>query len=105
VDDNDDRNGGARSTHTGAARRDIADAGGGTAHGGALGVRGTGGDRSVTILFEVADTRRGPTRRAGGDEHVGRAVVADAVAAVVDVADSGRGPAHGGALGVGGAVD
>src|SRR5205807_2626517 len=76
----------------------VADAGRGAADGRALRVGGTAGARPVAVLFEVADPRCEATRSAGSDEGVRRTVVADAVAAVVDVTDAGRGPAEGRAL-------
>src|SRR5205823_5064417 len=83
-----------------AALVDVADVGRGAADGRALRVCGTGCARPVAVLFEVADARRGSTRGAGGDEGVGRTVVADAVTALVYVTDARRGPADGRALGV-----
>src|SRR5439155_1196802 len=83
-----------------AALRHVADSGRRPAHRRALGIRGTGRARPVTVLLEVAGARRGTARGAGGDEGVGGTVVGDAVAALVDVADVGPGAADGRALGV-----
>src|SRR5207245_3063077 len=83
-----------------AALGDVAGVGGWPADGGALRIRGTARGRAVTVLFEVAGARHGPTRGAGGDEGVGGTVVGDAVAALVDVADVGGWPADGRALGI-----
>src|SRR5207253_3017231 len=95
-----ERVGRAVVAHPVAALRHVADVGCRAADGRALGVGGTARARAVTVLFEVADARRGPTRGAGGDEGVGGTVVGDAIAALVDVADVGRGAADGRALGV-----
>src|SRR5207247_1520296 len=57
------------------------------------------------VLLEVADAGREPARGAGDGNVVGGAIVGDAIADLVDVADTGGGPADGGVLGVGGAVD
>src|SRR5207249_10110781 len=79
---------------------DVADVGRRAADRRALRIRGAGRARPVAVLLEVAAARRGPTRGAGGDEGIGRAVVADAVAALLDVAYVGRGPADRRALGI-----
>src|SRR5207249_3931327 len=83
-----------------AALADVADVGRRAADRRALRIRGAGRARPVAVLLEVAGARRGPTRGAGGDEGIGRAVVADAVAALVDVAHVGRGAADRRALGI-----
>src|SRR5207244_1030329 len=74
-----------------AALVDVADVGRGAADGRALGIRGTGRARPVTVLLEVAGARRGTARGAGGDEGVGGTGVRDAVAARADGAGVGRG--------------
>src|SRR5439155_465277 len=84
---------------------DVAAARGGPADGGALGVRGAVDARTVAVLLEVAHAGR---ETAGGARHgdvVGGALVGDAVADLVDVADARGGPADVGALVVGRAVD
>src|SRR5439155_873174 len=80
--------------HPVAALRHVADVGCRAADRRALGVRGTGRTRAVAVLLEVADAGCGTARGAGRFEPVRRTVVADAVAALVDVADVGRRPAH-----------
>src|SRR5207253_2651855 len=57
-----------------------------SAHGRALGVGGAVDVGPVAVLLEVADAGREAARRAGSGDRVGRAVVRDAVAAVIDVA-------------------
>src|SRR5439155_1582659 len=84
---------------------EIAVAGGGPACRGALRVRGAVDARAVAVLLEVADAGRQTAWRPGGGDVVGRAVVGDAVADLVDVADTGGGPADGGALRIGRTVD
>src|SRR5439155_599142 len=91
-------------THTVAALRHVADAGRRPADGGALGIRRAVGARAVAVLLEVAHAGREPARRAGRHDVIGGTVVGDTVAGLVDVADARCGPAHGRALGVGGAV-
>src|SRR5206468_1300525 len=58
-----------------AALVDVAHVGRGAADRRALGIRGTGRARPVTVLLEVAGARRGMARGAGGDEGVGGTVV------------------------------
>src|SRR5207253_11311535 len=96
-----ERVGRAVVAHPVAALRHVADVGCRAADGRALGVGGAARARAVTVLFQVADARRGPTRGAGGDEAVGRAVVGAAVAALADVAHPSCGPADPRAPGVG----
>src|SRR5205823_3299511 len=84
---------------------DVAETGGGPADGGALRVWGAVDARAVAVLLEVADAGREAAGGAAGSDVIGGAIVGDAVADFAAVADSGGGPADGGALGVGGAVD
>src|SRR5439155_230060 len=84
---------------------DVADTGGRPADGGALGVRRAVDARAVAVLLEVADAGREAARGAGAGDVIGGAIVGDTVADLVDVADTGGGPADGGTLGVGRAVD
>src|SRR5439155_1392287 len=72
---------------------DVADARGGPADVGALGVRRAVDARAVAVFLEVTDAGRETAGRAGGDDVVGRPAVADTVAALRHVADTGRGPA------------
>src|SRR5205823_5017246 len=82
-----------------------ADAGGGPADVGALVVRGAVDARTVAVLLEVAHAGRETAGGAGHGDVVGGALVCDAVADLVDVADARGGPADVGALVVRGAVD
>src|SRR5207248_2038889 len=84
---------------------EIAVAGGRPARGGALHVRGTVDARAVAVLLEVANAGRRAARSAGGGDVIGGAAVGDAVADLVEVTDTGGGPADGGALDVDRAVD
>src|SRR5436309_3321145 len=88
-----------------AALGDVADADGRTALGIALHVCGTRGVRARARLGHVAGVHRHTTDEAGGLEEVGRAVVADPVAALGNVAGAGRRPAHARLLPVGRASD
>src|SRR5207253_5368322 len=81
-----------------AALRHVADTGQGPADGRALGVVRARGARPGAGLRDVAHAGGRAARDAAGDEAVGGAVVADAVAALRHVADTGRGPADRGAL-------
>src|SRR5205823_3531507 len=97
--------GGAIVGDTVADLVDVADTGGGPADGGALDVRRAVDARAVAVLIEVADAGREAARGAGAGDVIGGAIVGDTVADLVDVADTGGGPADGGTLGVGRAVD
>src|SRR5207245_2208304 len=100
-----ERIGGARVGDAVAHLVEVAETGGGPADGGALGVGGAVDARAVAVLLEVADAGRETAGRPAGSDVIRGANVGDAVAEVVDVAETGGGPADGGALGVGGAVD
>src|SRR5439155_1015407 len=81
-----------------AAVIDVTDACRRAAHRRALDVVRTAGTRSGALLVDVADAGGGATRGPGGDEAVGGAAVADAVAALRHVADPCRCTADGRAL-------
>src|SRR5205807_2474580 len=83
-----------------AALRHVADAGGGAAHRRALDVVRARDARAGARLREVAGAGGRTTRGAAGNEAVGGTAVADPVAALGDVADAGRRPADGRALGI-----
>src|SRR5439155_1730842 len=75
------------------AFRHVADTGRGPADRGALRVGRAVDPRAVAVFLEVTDAGRETAGRAGGDDVVGRTAVADTVAALRHVADTGRGPA------------
>src|SRR5207253_6057242 len=81
----------------------VASAGRRPAHGHALGVRGAVRARAGARFGDVAVPGRGAAHGGRGLEAVGWAVVVHAVALLGVVARAGRRPAHGHALGVGGA--
>src|SRR5205807_606584 len=85
--------GGAGVADAVAALGQVADAGRRPADGRALGVVRARGARPRARLRDVADAGGRATRGAAGDEAVGRTAVADAVAALGQVADTGRRPA------------
>src|SRR5206468_3408623 len=90
--------GGAGVADAVAALGHVAQAGRGPADGGALRVRGTGRARPGALLRDIADAGGRATGRTARDEAVRRAAVADPVAALGQVADTGRGPGDGRAL-------
>src|SRR5205823_2448423 len=94
--------GGTVVGHAVAALGDVARPGGRPAKRGALRVVRTARARSGAVLRRVTPTGRGATFDRGRQEAVGRTVVADAVAALGDVADVGRGTTLEAALEVGG---
>src|SRR5439155_969908 len=97
--------GGAAVGKAVAALADVADAGRRPAVGGALRVDRAAAARAVAVLLEVADAGREAAWGAAAGDVIGGAIVGDAVADVVEVADTGGGPADGGALDVRRAVD
>src|SRR5207253_1469201 len=96
--------GGAVVVDAVAALGRVAGAGGGPALGGALGVGGAVSGRARAEVVHVAHAGRRAAHGGHGLEVVRWTVVVGAVAALGDVADAGRGTAHGRALGIGGAV-
>src|SRR5439155_1131038 len=86
-----------------AALGDVARPGRRPAHGRALQIGRARGGGTRAVLRGIAPARGGAADRARGREGVGRAGVADTVAALGEVARAGRRPADGRALGVGGA--
>src|SRR5206468_2986444 len=96
--------GGAVVVDAVAALGRVAGAGGGPALGSALGVGGAVSGRARAEVVHVAHAGRRAAHGGHGLEVVRRTVVVEAVAALGDVADAGRGTAHGRALGIGGAV-
>src|SRR5205823_2649522 len=84
--------------HAVARLGDVAPARGSAADAGALHIRWTRGARPRAGLRGVARSRRGATHGARRLEHIRRTGVADAVAALGDIAGPGRGTADVGAL-------
>src|SRR5439155_225545 len=72
----------------------------GPADGGTLGVGRAVDPRAVAVFLQVTHAGRETAGGAGRGDVIGRAVVGDAVADLVDVADTGGGPADGRALGI-----
>src|SRR5262249_60014239 len=84
------RVGGASVARAIAALRHVAGVDGGTADGGALGVRGTRGARPGAVFCHVTDAGGGPALRGGRREGVGGAEGACAGAVLAQIAHARR---------------